>query len=177
LLEIGDLDLVPESILHEFDTKTGKARTEYRNTDTFSAEALLSSAMGESTASADLKSSVPEIRFWGLVKLMNQTDIASSETDRMKELLSDDSMAVQVAAAEACLANEIHVADSIELLMKLSDKTNSNYYVSCNALDCLDRYRKLLGIDQVKKLASMPTEASEIRRGTDNLEKMVRRFQ
>jgi hypothetical protein len=85
-------------------------------------------------------------------------------------------MAVRVKAAEFCLLTKNNVKEAVSVLLGLSDKKNSNYYVACDAVECLDRYREHLDEEAISKLKSIPTDFKEIRRGNDNMKKLMRRF-
>lgn len=177
MLEIQDVDLVPESILHEFEIASGEPRTAYADKESFSFDKLISVAMQENSELDLLDSAQPEIRFWTLVGLINDPETSKSNAARLKKMLGDPSMAVQIKAAEALLASEAEIEAAVERLLKLADIKNSNYYVAANALDCLDRYRQQLKPETILMISTLPTKPSDIQRGNDNLEKLLRRFQ
>ena len=174
MIAIGDLDLVPESTLYEFEQSSGKTRVAYSEKAGFSFGTLFDAACGQSI-DANLNSQHSELRFWAIVNsLMQLTE--QSRLENIAKLLDDESMAVRVKAAEYCLSREVRVDESLDLLVKLADKNNSNYYVACNAVDCLDRYRIRLSDTQIAKIKAIPEDFSEVKRGNDNMAKLKRRF-
>ena len=176
MIQIVDLDLVPESTLHEFEQSTGKARVDYEKQAGFDIEDIWDAADGKDMLE-NLESERVELRYWALVNLIaSETSSIHAQKSALSKLRNDSSMAVQLKAAEFLLSQKNDNPESIEKLLNLADKQNSNYYVSCNALDCLDRYRELLDEESIAKIQGMSSDASEIKRGNDNLGKMIRRF-
>ncbi len=176
MIAIGDLDLVPESTLHEYEQETGKPRITYADETGFDTGTLFDAAGGANVVD-NLSAAAPELRFWGLVNAIHQSELVTDELKiQIKEMLADPSMAVRVKAAEFLLTHEVHEGEAMSVLVTLADKKNSNYYVACNALDCLDRFKEKLDEDSIAKIRAMDPDASEIKRGNDNLGKMHRRF-
>ncbi|QEG22307.1 sulfatase-like hydrolase/transferase [Mariniblastus fucicola] len=181
MIEIGDLDLVPESTLHEYELSSAKSRFTYSQRDGFDFGALYDAACGENV-DANLAASAPELRFWAVNSLIHTADtITGAQRDAAVKMLDDSSMAVRVKAAELCLRlkknqEEANHEKAIAVLITLGDKANSNYFVACNALSCMDRYRDLLDKDAIARIQKFSSDASEIQRGNDNLEKLHRRF-
>ena len=181
MIQIGDLDLVPESTLFEFEQSTGKPRFEYGQQEGFRFKEILDAASGKDIES-NLDSAKVELRYWALVNLIHSPDLpAMSQRKSASSMMRNDpSMAVRVKAAEFWLSkmkeDGAPIDEPVELLLKLADKQNSNYYVSCNALDLLDRYKDLLDDESILRIRKLNTDASEIPRGNENLVKLSHRF-
>ena len=138
MIAIVDLDLVPESTLYEYEQETGKSRVTYSQRDGFDIEAVFDAAVGTGV-DANLKSKVTEIRYWALVNLIRNSAAATQDQMNSARLMleSDPSMAVRVKAAELCLLRPNDSTEAWTTLGRLADKRQSNYYVACNAVDCL----------------------------------------
>jgi uncharacterized sulfatase len=177
MIQIGDLDLVPESTLHEFEQATGKPRAEYANEKGFRLKDVLDAANGKNITE-NLDSNRVELQFWALVNLIHDVELPDMPTRKSISsiLKNSKSMALRVKAAEFYLSKGQASKEVIEILVHLADKSNSNYYVACNALDCLDRYRDEVDADSIARIQEMDPDASEIERGNDNLNKLHRRF-
>ena len=176
MIEIVDLDLVPESTLYEYEQETGKSRVTYTEKQGFDIESVFDAAFGTDIDN-QLKSKSPEIRFWALVNLIENSAAATKDQMNMARLMleSDLSMAVRVKAAELCLMRPDDSAKPWATLAKLADKRQSNYYVACNAVDCLDRFREQVKEPEViQLLKQVPTDFKEIERGNDNMGKLIR---
>ncbi len=177
MIEIVDLDLVPESTLHEFEQKTGKSRTAYAEQDGFRMNDVLEAASGKNIL-PNLDSERIELRYWALVNLIKNAGLPGFHEQKSASSMmkNDPSMAVRLKAVEFWLSKGKFSKDVVEQLVELADKRNSNYYVACNALDCLDRYRSEIDDATIEKIQALDSDASEIKRGNDNLGKLLRRF-
>ena len=181
MIEIGDLDLVPESTLFEFEQKTGKSRREYAAQDGFRFEDVFDAASGKNIES-NLASPKIELRYWAIVNLIHSSNPPGmNERKSASSMIQNDpSMAVRLKAIEFWLSkgqgSEEFNKESMSQLLKLADKRNSNYYVACNALDLLDRFRDRFDGDTISKIQALDPDASEIPRGNDNLVKLIKRF-
>ena len=85
-------------------------------------------------------------------------------------------MAVRIKAAEFCLSQKYEVENAVAELIRLANIETSNYYVAGNALDCLDRYRNQLDRKDLDLIKALPASGSKIKRGSNNLAKLMRRF-
>jgi len=176
MVAIGDLDLVPESTLFEYEQETGKSRMTYTENEGFDIETVFDAACGKNI-SDNLKSKLPELRFWAVVNLIQKSEAVSGEQcQQIVSMLEDDSKAVQVKAAEFCLRRQLETKLAAMLLTAYANKATSNYYVACNAVDCLDRYSEFVSEANMLMLKQAPTEFKEIPRGNDNMGKLMRRF-
>lgn len=182
MIEIGDLDLVPESTLYEYEQPSGDSRFTYSQRDGFDIARIFDAATGNDIEQ-NLEAQQPELRFWAVVNLLGQNDSNREVAGRKKIektieslLQNDPSMAVRIKAAEYCLKHQIVQDKAIECLITLADKRNSNYYVACNAVDCLDRYRDITGDEVAAKIKLLPAKFDEISRGNNNMDKLLRRF-
>ena len=176
MVAIGDLDLVPESVLYEHEKTSGKSRSTYSHRDGFDVGAIFDAAGGEN-ALQNLSADAAEFRFWALVNITGQADRVTEELEgQIEGMLDDPSMDVRVKAAEFFLAQGLKCDRAIPTLISLADGRNSNFYVAGNALDCLDRYRDKLSAENMTTIRSLPTDFPEIKRSNNNLEKLMERF-
>ena len=181
---IGDLDLVPESMLYEFEQSTGRPRMEFAKSEDFDLVRLIQFAdsVGRDVPSGHwleaIKSDRGEIRYWAIIGLMNDPLSVSNEPwrDQVRPLLEDGQLIVRVRAAEALLAGGATDEQAIETLLTLADATESNFYVAGAALDCLSRYRELLTPQQIEFVMALPEEIAQIKRSANNITKLKERF-
>ena len=177
MIEIVDLDLVPESTLFEYEQESGKSRSTFAQSDGFSLEKLYLTAEGKINWYRNVTSDRPEIRFWGITKMLEApTNIWREACEEVAKCLDDPSMAVRVKAAEFCLTQKYEVENAVAELIRLANIETSNYYVAGNALDCLDRYRNQLDRKDLDLIKALPASGSKIKRGSNNLAKLMRRF-
>ncbi len=174
---IGDLDLVPESDLFQFEQKTGKPRTDYKLAEGFSLGQI--HAVAKSTAANPTHLNDPQaaVRYWTLQRMLSQPKATRMQSmEQIHSMFTDDSLSVQVKAAEVTLSCEQHVSDAITLLLHHANCNNSDYYLAGNCLDCLDRYSAHLTEAHLKAIVSLPAADKRVKRGGDNLEKLLKRF-
>ena len=176
-LQIVDLDLVPESVLHKFEQETGKPRISYAQSQGFRMQDLLDAAEGKSITE-NLISARVELQYWAIVNLISQADPLSSETQKSISSLMENSPSptIRVKAAECCLSNDFSSDRAMEVLLLLANMDESNYFVAFNALDCLDRYRERLDEDGFAKIRALKLKPPHIDRGDNYLEKLLTRF-
>jgi uncharacterized sulfatase len=177
MIQIQDLDLVPESTLFEYEQTTGESRFTYADQEGFRMLYLIDAAEGKSVR-GNLESKRPELAFWAIVNLIRNPDLFGVHEQKcvLSILKSDGPMAVRVKAAELALKTDWSVEEAVEVLFTLADASNSNYYVACNAVDCLDRYQHRLTREQISTIRKLPSEFPEIKRGNDNMGKLIRKF-
>ena len=177
LLEIVDLDLVPESTLYAYEKTTGQSRVLYAQSEGFQMQSLFDAAEGKDVAK-NLISDRVELQYWAIVNLIGSKVPSSSEDQKTVSslMLNSPSPAIRVKAAEFCLSKKIMNDQAIETLLTLANINQSSYYAAVNALDCLDRYRQLLDDQMLTKIRSLETKVSDVQRGNNYLEKLMTRF-
>lgn len=175
MVDIVDLDLVPESVLYEFEQETGKSRVEYANAEGFDIQAVFDAADGKNMIE-NLSSPRVEIRYWAIVNLIQRRGLPEGSQAVASMMKEDVSLGVRVKAAEFLLSRGKAGRDVVEVLLKLADIETSNYYVACNALDCLDRYRDQMDPEAFATIKSLSVKAPGLKRGSNYLEKMMTRF-
>lgn len=177
LLQIVDLDLVPESVLNEFEQKTGKPRTHYALSEGFRMRDLLDAADGKSLAE-NLASPRVELQYWAIVNLLSKQEPLSPEAHKTVFSLMNKSPsgAIRIKAAEFCLSKSFASEQAIATLLLLANMRESNYFVAFNALDCLDRYREQLDENAFTKIRDLKVHPQGIARGDNYLEKLMTRF-
>lgn len=174
---VGDLDMVPEPELYQFELKTGKTRIEYVRESQVSLDRIHSVATGLDVKNEDLADAQAAVRFWALQRLLDQSnEVRLSKLDQVKKMFDDESTSVRIKAAEFALSCEQNIPESIELLIRLSDFNNSDYYAAGNALDCLNRYGQHLTPQHLQLIRALPVKCEAIKRGGDNLNKLLKRF-
>ena len=89
MVAIGDLDLVPESVLYEHEKTSGKSRSTYSHRDGFDVGAIFDAAGGEN-ALQNLSADAAEFRFWALVNITGQADRVTEEIEAQIEGMLDD---------------------------------------------------------------------------------------
>jgi uncharacterized sulfatase len=179
-IKIGDLDLVPESMLYEFEQETGNTRVNYSKVRSFSFEDLFDAADG-TDALDRIHSEIPELRYWALANLISSEKELSTETiDTIQQCVKfDPSVAVRLMAAECLFSKRIRSEEHWEMLLQCASGAGVNYYDACVASDILDRYAGPLGfpIERSREVfKKIKTKYPEIKRGNDNMEKLKRRF-
>ena len=177
LLEIVDLDLVPELILNDYEQKTGNSRVLYAETDGFQMQELLDAAEGKDVGK-NLLSPRVELQYWAIVNLIGSKEPGSFEEGKTVHSLmrNSPSQPIRVKAAEYRLSREGTDEEAIAVLLTLANINESSYYVAVNALDCLDRYRQLLDDQTLTKIRGLETKVQSIQRGNNYLEKLMTRF-
>ena len=185
MMRFGDVGLVPEQISFEFGQAKRSRREMLDDSKQFPMQEIFSVAnlaanrnlQGLEKLHKAMEHESASVRYWGAIGIqVDGKKAVNGSKPQLKKLLSDNSPAVAIVAAELLVqfGDENEQASGLSVLKELANLDNSNLYGSIQALNAIDRLAKQKTSPIFPEIENIPLKIKQIKRGENYVGSLLR---